>query len=113
MSTAHQNFLERMAAKAAKKEAVRHGNAPIQKEEFLRMRIQVFEPLLRIVLLLVAVLIGCLAFWLHHEVENAVLTVFVAGIAATFGWFAIIGRRESVQAALADTAEFIYRRFVD
>jgi hypothetical protein len=110
---ARQEFLERAAVKAARQEAARHGGVPPPLDAFRRLRIQVMEPLLRIALLGVGLVTGAMAYWLHRNVGNLPLTIFIGGVAATFVVIAAVGRKETVENALAEAADFVFQRFLD
>jgi hypothetical protein len=113
MRPAHKQFLERSAFRAAQKEEARHGGASLPKEDFMRIRIQVMEPLMRVSLLGVAAVTGALAYWLHGEVQNLALTIFIAGLAVTFAVIAAVGRKKTVENALSEAADFVFRRISD
>jgi hypothetical protein len=113
MRESRRIFLEESALRAAKAKRSREGEAKVTKDEFLSLRIQIMEPLLRVLLALVGAFVGAMAFWLHREVGNLWLTVFIAGVAVVLIAVAAVGKRETVEDALSEFADFVFQRLDD
>jgi hypothetical protein len=112
MRAAREEFIRQKAEEAGREAVQRDGEIP-SKDAFAHMKIQVFDPWLRFALLLVAGFTGVLGYWLHCEVGNVTLTVFIGVLSVAFAALSAFGKRETVEDALGAVAEFVYNRILD
>ncbi len=112
MGARREEFIQRKAEEAGRDCMDRFGRIP-PKEDFGRLKIQVMDPLLRFALLIVAAFSGFLAFWLHGEVGNLPLTLVIGGLSVLFAALAAFGRRDTVESALGEVANFVYNRLLE